>query len=946
MNTETNNNMISKLEMAMKTNHNRILAGRSGRAALAAFAVMTLCFGLMRTALADTLLFEGFEGSFPEDNGWTVGDSNASVTDAWWNDVRAFGTVGVFDGAWMGYCAGVGFAGTSASPLYQPDMDAYMRRTLDLRNYCSPALRFWYRTPSIETGYDRLVVSVGGELVFSNGTATAGWTMVDVDLSPWAGTQPTLNFTFHSDPSVQYEGVYLDNIVVTATPATATIYNVWWDNGQDNDGDGCLTAPNDTFRLKWDPDVSCSGGTVLSVFEKIYRRTCGSSTYTLYYTTSSHIITGNTGTDQQYLDIPASSGCTCYDYMIEIYRTGQTVRDFSLDMFSAHLGSLALGTHKEELLSQEKATIYNAWWGEQDLDGDGCRAATNDLFRLYWDADVVGGNGILTVFEKVYYRHCGDATWDLHYTTDNHTITNASGGDAVYVDIPAASSCRCYDYRIEVYRAGQTVPDYTMDSSNKTALANHGEERQSQDWPTVYIYPNSCRWGTQQDTDGDGCMAAPNDTFRLYWDADVTNRASFTLYVYEKIYSRPAGGSWTLYTTTASHLITNYSSDDTMYVDLPAHGSCSTYEYKIELYRLDHGAPDFVADASNFPVLGSHQEEFQSEEKATIYGAHWAYQQDHDGDGCWASTNNVFRLVWDSDVVGCNGTLTVFEKVYLQFCGSTTWNLWVTTANHAITGCAVDATYVDFSGSPSCTCFAYKIEVYRAGQSVPDFTLDPINYPSVLANNRQEVYSEDECLATINDAWWTYQADNDGDGCWEPLDANSSFRLNWNPNVVNCSGSISVFEKVYFRICGAANWSIWTTTASHLITGLSIADQQFINMPAGADCRCYEYKIEIYRVGQASPDYTRDPSNDADLANHQEEALTPITRPRLSIMQVSDKVVLSWPTSFTGFTLQSLAALPPGTWTTVTPAPVIVGNQYMVTNTIGSSPKFYHLFKP
>jgi len=295
--------------------------------------------------------------------------------------------------------------------------------------------------------------------------------------------------------------------------------------------------------------------------------------------------------------------------------------------------------------------------------------------------------------------------------------------------------------------------------------------------------------------------------------------------------------------------------------------------------------------------------------------------------------------------VGCSGTLTVFEKVYLQLCGGTTWSLYTTTANHVINGCAIDANYVDIPAGSGCSCYNYMIEVYRVGQNVPDFTLDPTNYPSVLANHNEELYLQDECslaTATIYDAWWTYQVDTDGDGCWE-APASTGYHLNWDPDVsVGGTCTLSVFEKVYIRQCGSASWSLWNTTASHVITGLSIANQQYIDMPAGLDCTCFEYKIEVYRTGQVTPDYTRDPTNDLDLANHREEALN---RPPLTITRAGSNVVLCWPTNFIGFTLQSASALPPVTWGGVAPPPVIVGNQYMVTNTIGSSSKFYHLIK-
>jgi len=128
VNHETDNTIISKLETTMNTNSKKYLPGRSsgtGRAALAVLAIIALCLSLTRPAQADTLLFEGFEGSFPFDNGWTVGDSNATGTPAYWDDVlNTFGTAGTHSGSWKGYCAGSGFAGTTAAPLYQTYMDA------------------------------------------------------------------------------------------------------------------------------------------------------------------------------------------------------------------------------------------------------------------------------------------------------------------------------------------------------------------------------------------------------------------------------------------------------------------------------------------------------------------------------------------------------------------------------------------------------------------------------------------------------------------------------------------------------------------------------------------------------------------------------------------------------------------------------------------------------
>jgi len=65
-----------------------------------------------------TVLSEGFEGSFP--GSWSVGDANSSGTPAYWDDVdSAFGGEGTHSGSWKGYCADIGNAGTTTSPLYQ-----------------------------------------------------------------------------------------------------------------------------------------------------------------------------------------------------------------------------------------------------------------------------------------------------------------------------------------------------------------------------------------------------------------------------------------------------------------------------------------------------------------------------------------------------------------------------------------------------------------------------------------------------------------------------------------------------------------------------------------------------------------------------------------------------------------------------------------------------------
>ncbi len=128
--------------------------------------------------------------------------------------------------------------------------------------------------------------------------------------------------------------------------------------------------------------------------------------------------------------------------------------------------------------------------------------------------------------------------------------------------------------------------------------------------------------------------------------------------------------------------------------------------------------------------------------------------------------------------------------------------------------------------------------------------------------------------ATINDAWWTFQQDCDGDGRKAGTLPNNFARLNWDPNVVNCNGTLSVFEKIYSKPCASSSYSIIATTAVHSITGCRSSDQQFLDIQLSAGGVCHDFKIEIYRAGQSSADDILSQSNDADLNDHSEELLS------------------------------------------------------------------------
>jgi len=79
----------------------------------------------------------------------------------------------------------------------------------------------------------------------------------------------------------------------------------------------------------------------------------------------------------------------------------------------------------------------------------------------------------------------------------------------------------------------------------------------------------------------------------------------------------------------------------------------------------------------------------------------------------------------------------------------------------------------------------------------------------------------------------------------------------------------------------------------------------------------------------------------AGLAGEPLLSLIPV---QLAVKQLVSNVIVSWPTNFTGYTLQSTTNLGPSAiWSTNVPAPVVVNGQYTVTNSISGAQQFFRL---
>ena len=94
---------------------------------------------------------------------------------------------------------------------------------------------------------------------------------------------------------------------------------------------------------------------------------------------------------------------------------------------------------------------------------------------------------------------------------------------------------------------------------------------------------------------------------------------------------------------------------------------------------------------------------------------------------------------------------------------------------------------------------------------------------------------------------------------------------------------------------------------------------------------------------------TADPDGDAVDTYHEWLAFTDPTNPlsspaQLTITLSETNLLLTWPTNAVGFTLQSTTNLvSPSAWTTNSPAPIVLGDQNVVTNSLSGPQQFFRL---
>ncbi len=152
-----------------------------------------------------------------------------------------------------------------------------------------------------------------------SGTSTSDLAWVDltgalgafdfrIDLYECGGSSPVAVLVPADDPDLQDR----------CFEPPLTIFNAWWTNLVDSDGDGFWESAD----LTWDADVVGNSGTV-SVQARIYYRVVGVSEWTLLRTTDCHVITGGSPLDTYAVRL-SSSARACYDFWIDLHDCGGT----------------------------------------------------------------------------------------------------------------------------------------------------------------------------------------------------------------------------------------------------------------------------------------------------------------------------------------------------------------------------------------------------------------------------------------------------------------------------------------------------------------------------------------------------------------------------------------------------------------------------------------------
>jgi hypothetical protein len=229
---------------------------------------------------------------------------------------------------------------------------------------------------------------------------------------------------------------------------TYSIYDAWWADETDADGDGC----RDSGMLAWDADVD--EGLTRSVQGHVYYRPVGSYSWTYYRSTACYDITGKERDDSYFLSVEGLEPGR-YEFMIDLYECNghgkAAERSFETD------ADLADQCFDEYVPPPTGYRIRDAWWtGSVDQDADGYYESRT----LVWDPDVDEGTAG-SVVSKVFYLVVGTDVWMYYGQTECLPVIGTSVADTLSMEISGIDR-ECYHFAILLYECGDLEHDVAI----------------------------------------------------------------------------------------------------------------------------------------------------------------------------------------------------------------------------------------------------------------------------------------------------------------------------------------------------------------------------------------------------------------------------------------------------------------------------------------------------
>ena len=612
------------------------------------------------------------------------------------------------------------------------------------------------------------------------------------------------------DASTPAQTCEATGLQITVTGPVFSILDAWWSFPLDSDGDDC----RESAVLEWDPNVS--SGT-FSVVGWVYSRPEGSEDWTLRGTAECMTISGHAA-EAQGIDLTGTGACQSHEFKIDLYQCGES----SLLATRGPSDDPELDDEHWE----EPATIMIendvSWTDVVDSDFDGCRESA----RLHWSTRV--SSGAVSVFANVMRRPEGSSDWTVAATTGCYPIQEDWTEFATVID--GAAACAAYDFRIEIVRCGQSTPVVTLEPLDEVDLDD-------ENWEGTQTFSIADAWWTALlDNDTDGCY----ESGILHWNANVdTGDAS----IFAKVFWREEGTStWILVDDTPCYTITGSVLDDRS-VQVTASGSCTAYEFKIELMQC--GGTAVLASRLPADDADMDDRDFGPTQQYTVTNAWWTDIVDDDSDNC----RNQAALHWNADV--STGSAVIEAKVSMREEGAGTWHLVQSSGCYTINGTIPDDHFVTIDGTGSCQSREFKIEIVTCPDGTPVAERGPVD--DVDLDNEDW---ESAQTFSFGEFWWTDVVDDDVDAC------RNAARLHWDVNVD--TGTAPVLAKVFSRVEGTSTWNQLGVSSCYTISGATSEDT-WLDITGSGGCQNYEYKVEIFRCSGTSPVVTRLPEDDADL---------------------------------------------------------------------------------